>query len=46
MQKKSEQTLHVLLIWDAFLDRVLALAFGSFLLSSPAPGEEADIAKS
>ena len=36
----------VLLIWDAFLDRALALMFGSFLLSWSAPGEEADIAKS
>ena len=30
----------------AFLDRVLALAFGLFLLAWPAPGEEADIDKS
>jgi len=30
----------------AFLDRVLALVFGFFLLAWPAPGEEADIDKS
>ena len=36
----------MLLIFDALLDRILALVFVSFLLACPAPGEEADIEKS
>jgi len=39
------KNLHVLLMFDAFFDRVLALVFGSFLLAWLAPGEEADIEK-
>ena len=48
MQKKPvrNKSLHVLLMLVAFLDRVLALVFGLFLLAWPAPGEEADIEKS
>ena len=44
--REKFENLHVLLMLDAFWDRVLALVSGSFLLAWPAPGEEADIDKS